>query len=67
MDSSKNKIQLNHNDLIKLKETALDLFKQKSAPLGYQESNTAFIWLESTIDLLNKKGINVQIEYRTKG
>lgn len=67
MDLSKKKIQLNNNDLVKLKDVALDLFKEKSAPLGYEENNTVYIWIEAVVDMLVKKGIDVEITYRRKG
>jgi hypothetical protein len=67
MDLSKKKIQLNSNDLVKIKEKALNLFKEKSAPLGYEENNTTYIWIETVVDFLNTKGVEVEITYRTKG
>jgi hypothetical protein len=67
MGSLKKKIQLNSNDLIKLKDTALVMFRDKSAPLGYEDNNTAYVWLEAVVDLLDKKDIKIELNYRTKG
>lgn len=69
MDLSKKKqqIQLTSRDLELIKENALFLFKDKSAPLGYETNNTAFIWIEAVVNALQSRGVELEITYRVKG
>lgn len=64
MDSSK--VDIEETDLTQIRHLAHKYLVDTQLGFLYNNENTSAAWVRATIDFLNKKGINIQIDLKQR-